>query len=106
MQGSIRVPNAFTPNPTGPGSGQVKRNPGFGELNDVFYALIVGAETYELNIFNKWGELLFVSKDQEIGWDGYYKGELCKQDTYVWKVKATFADGETVVKTGDLLLLR
>ena len=97
MQGSIRVPNAFTPNPSGPGTGQVKRNPGFGELNDVFYALIVGAETYELNIFNKWGELLFVSKDQEIGWDGYY---------YVWKVKATFADGETVVKTGDLLLLR
>ena len=92
MQGSIRVPNAFTPNPSGPGTGQVKRNPGFGELNDVFYALIVGAETYELNIFNKWGELLFV--------------ELCKQDTYVWKVKATFADGETVVKTGDLLLLR
>lgn len=106
LQGSIRVPNAFTPNPSGPGTGQVKRNPGFGELNDVFYALIVGAETYELNIFNKWGELLFVSKDQEIGWDGYYKGELCKQDTYVWKVKATFADGETVVKTGDLLLLR
>ena len=53
LQGSIRVPNAFTPNPSGPGTGQVKRNPGFGELNDVFYALIVGAETYELNIFNK-----------------------------------------------------
>ena len=109
LQGTIRVPNAFTPNPgggNGNGAGDVNRSPNFGEVNDVFYVLIQGAQTYELNIFNKWGELLFVSKDQEIGWNGYYKGVLSQQDTYVWKVKATFLDGKTVVKTGDLLLLR
>ncbi len=65
-----------------------------------------GSVAYELNIFNKWGELLFVSKDINIGWDGYYRGQLCQQDAYVWKVKAKFADGSTVVKSGDLLLLR
>lgn len=109
LQGEVKIPNAFTPNinfGNGNGVGIVDRNPGFGEVNDVFYALVQGAQTYELNIFNKWGELLFVSKDQEIGWNGYYKGKLSQQDTYVWKVKATFLDGRTVVKTGDLLLLR
>jgi PKD repeat protein len=109
LQGEVRIPNAFTPSTSGGngnGAGDVNRNPGFGEVNDVFYALVQGAQTYELNIFNKWGELLFVSKDQEIGWNGYYKGRLSQQDTYVWKVKATFLDGRTVIKTGDLLLLR
>ncbi|MAC95254.1 MAG: hypothetical protein CMC96_07115 [Flavobacteriales bacterium] len=105
LEGRIEVPNAFTPSTSG-GSGGVVNPNNPATMNDVFYAKINGAAKYELNIFNKWGELLFVSKDINIGWDGYYKGELCKQDVYVWKIKAEFVDGETVVKVGDLMLLR
>lgn len=105
LEGRVEVPNAFTPNPNGPNSGRI--NPGSrADLNDVFYAKMNGVSNYELNIFNKWGELLFVSKDQNIGWNGYYRGELCKQDVYVWKIKAEFVDGRQVVKVGDLMLLR
>lgn len=104
--GSVVVPNAFTPNPHSSNGGQVNRSAGMDVMNDVFYAKIQGAIKYELNIFNKWGELLFVSKDVNIGWDGYYKGELCQQDAYVWKIKAEFVDGTSYTKVGDLLLLR
>ena len=106
LEGSIKVPNAFTPNQNGSNGGGVNPLTGLDGLNDVFYAKVAGTTKYELNIFNKWGELLFISTDVRIGWDGYYKGKLCQQDAYVWKVKAEFADGRTVVRTGDLLLLR
>lgn len=106
LEGRITVPNAFTPNPRGSNGGVVNINPGAGEFNDVFYAKVLGSVKYELNIFNKWGELLFVSKDINIGWDGYYKGELAQQDAYVWKVKVEFADGTSEVRVGDLMLLR
>ncbi len=106
LEGRLDVPNAFTPNPNGGNGGRVNPLASGANLNDVFYAKIQGAIEYELNIFNKWGELLFVSRDINIGWDGYYKDELCQQDVYVWKIKAEFADGESIVKVGDLMLLR
>lgn len=106
LEGSIKIPNAFTPDPNGPSGGGINPFAGLDGLNDVFYAKVAGTTEYELNIFNKWGELLFVSNNVRIGWDGYYKGELCQQDAYAWKIVAKFADGTTVVKAGDLLLLR
>ena len=38
-------------------------------------------------VFDRWGELIFETNIQEIGWDGTYiaKGELCKEGVYVWK---------------------
>lgn len=106
LKGEVNVPNAFTPNRNGSNGGKVNLNPSSGEINDVFYAKLSGTTKYELNIFNKWGELIFVSQDINIGWDGYYRNELCKQDVYVWKIKAEFADGTSFVKVGDLMLLR
>ena len=106
FEGKLEVPNAFTPDASGPNGGVVNPDFSSGDINDVFYAKVTGAVQYELNIFNKWGELLFISKDINIGWDGYYRGELAQQDVYVWKVKVEFADGSTATKVGDLMLLR
>ncbi len=101
--GNVVVPNAFTPNPNGGNGGFINR----GEYNnDVFYPVVEGAENYRLTVYNRWGELLFESNDINIGWDGYYKGQLCKQDVYIWKVELFFSDGTKKIKTGDLLLLR
>lgn len=100
---SVQMPNAFSPNPAGsPG----RRYDGKAIDNDIFHPLVQGAEKYLFSIYSRWGELLFETNDQEEGWDGYYKGKICTQDVYVWKVVATFADGKTFNKTGDLLLLR
>ena len=37
-------------------------------------------------IFDRWGEKLFTSNNLDDGWDGIYKGELVKTETYVWKI--------------------
>lgn len=102
-ESSIIIPNAFTPNTSGsPGNIYDPTD----LSNDIFHPEVRGAETYELSIFSRWGELLFETKDPREGWDGYYKGTLCTQDVYVWKVKASFLDGKIITKTGDVLLLR
>ena len=102
-EGNIKIPNAFTPNPGGGNGGIVKD----GNLdNDVFHPIIFGADKYELNIFNKWGELLFISTDINIGWDGYYKDKLVQQDVYVYKIQVTFVDGKSETFVGDITLIR
>ncbi len=103
LESEIDVPNAFSPNPNG-GNGGAYSNTD--NSNDVFHPVIRGVDKYELSIYSRWGELLFVSKDINIGWDGYYKGKLCDQDTYIWKIKATTIDDKKIDKNGDLLLLR
>lgn len=102
--GTIRTPNAFTPNPGGPSNGG--RYDPTSTNNDIFFPLVENATDMEFSIFNKWGELLFFSTDPEVGWDGYYKGRLCKQDVYVWKIRAKLVDGSEVTRVGDLTLIR
>ena len=102
-EGDISFPNAFTPNRGGGNGGLFTR----GDTdNDVFHPIVIGAEEYELNIFNKWGELLFISNDVNIGWDGYYRNELSKQDVYIYKVKVRYIDGRSESFVGDITLLR
>lgn len=99
----IEVPNAFTPNSGGSSGGEFDPND---TSNDIFHPVVKGVSKYELSIYNRWGELIFESKDTKIGWDGYYRGKLCPSDVYVWKIKATDNGGKTINKSGDLLLLR
>lgn len=99
----VLFPNAFTPSPGGPGNGYYSLPD---HSFDVFHPLFRGVDGYQLEIFNRWGELLFISKDINIGWDGYYHGELCKQDVYVWKAKWKCYDGTDHSKAGDVTLLR
>ncbi|MBC7695028.1 MAG: PKD domain-containing protein [Burkholderiales bacterium] len=103
LESSIDIPNAFSPNPNAGNGGLFNATD---TNNDVFHPVLKGIDKYELNVYSRWGELLFVSKDITIGWDGYYKGVLCTQDIYVWKINATTLDGKKINKTGDLLLLR
>jgi len=101
---SFEIPNAFTPNPNGASSDGIY-DP-FATHNDIFHPVVRGVKEYELSIYSRWGELLFESKDTKVGWDGYYKGKLCTQDVYIWKIKATTGDNKTVNKAGDVLLLK
>lgn len=100
--GTMLVPNAFSPSTAGPSGGQT----GSGGKNDVFLPLMVGVTQFEMVVFNRWGELLFQSTDPTIGWDGYHRGQLCPQDVYVYKITAVYSNGEQVVRTGDINLIR
>ena len=100
----IEVPNAFTPNPNGPSS-DGKFDP-TALNNDIFHPNLKGIVDYDLTIYNKWGELLFQTTDQNIGWDGYYKGKLCPEDVYIYKIYALTEDTKALQKAGDILLIR
>ncbi len=72
---------------------------------DIFRPVSAGIEKYKLEIYNRWGELIFTSDDVKKGWNGYYKGSPVKQDVYVWRVTATFSNGRPYVKAGDVTVL-
>ena len=98
----VVIPNAFTPNQSGSNGGQYDPT----DLsNDVFYPFADYIKDFHMMIFNRWGELIFDSNSIEIGWDGYYKGQLCKQDVYVWLVKGRFNNGKPYRQAGDITLL-
>ncbi len=100
---SVVFPNVFTPNPDAENAGEYD----VASLdNNVFFPYTAGVVEYSLEIFNRWGELIFVSDDVKKGWNGYYRGKLCQLGAYVWKAKVKLNDGKTFNKTGDVTLLR
>ncbi|HEX3010338.1 MAG TPA: PKD domain-containing protein, partial [Bacteroidales bacterium] len=102
-KGLLVFPNAFTPGTNGPNGGEYKLED---KRNDIFYPYHDGVEEYKLEIYDRWGELLFESDKVNVGWDGYYKGNLCKSDVYIWKAKGKFYNGSSFNKAGDVTLLR
>jgi len=72
----IYIPSAFTPNGDG--------------LNDSFGAKAEGLKSFNMQIFNRIGELIFESDDIKTYWDGTYNGEkITSTDVYVYQIKAT-----------------
>ena len=102
-KGHIEFPNAFTPSEAGPSNGYWDPK---ATNNDIFHPIGEGIKKYQLEIFNKWGERLFISHDFRIGWDGYYKGQILPQDVYIWRVEGEFYNGKSFQKMGDVTLLR
>ena len=99
----ITLPTAFTPNTNGGNGGTWVT----GDLsNDVFYPFVRFVKDFRMRVFNRWGELIFESNDLNIGWDGYYRGQLSPQDVYVVQTWFRFVDGKEVQKLTDLTLLR
>jgi gliding motility-associated-like protein len=101
--GSIVIPNAFTPSTAGPSGGR----PAPGGFNDVFIPRVKGVTAYTLQIFNRWGTMVFESRDASIGWDGYdHSGKLMPAGVYVYRIALTQSDGERTTRIGDVTLIR
>lgn len=62
--------------------------------------------TCEFIIFNRWGEAVFQTTDNNECWDGIYKGKMVESGIYVYKLNVTKEDGETVNKTGNITVVR
>ncbi|BAX80759.1 T9SS type B sorting domain-containing protein [Labilibaculum antarcticum] len=76
-------------------------NLGMGANADERFSII---EDFEMYVYDRWGELLFKTKEQGYngGWNGQYKGKLCPTGAYVWIV---FINGELTNK-GTFMLVR
>jgi PKD repeat protein len=100
----IEMPNAFIPNPQGPSGGIYSAKSD--ESAEIFHPSFSGVTDYQLKIFSKLGILLFESDDVNIGWDGYFRGQLSNPGVYIWKIRGNFRNGEPFDKMGDVTLLR
>jgi gliding motility-associated-like protein len=101
--GATKIPNAFTPNPSGP-TGGVDNGAG---MNDVFLPITSGVQEFQMQIFDRWGNLIFESKDKNIGWDGYDKdGRLMPAGVYVYKLTLRLADDQRETRIGDITMIR
>ncbi len=103
--GSLKFPNAFTPNPGGRSGGDY--NPRTLD-NSIFFPIFEGVVDYQLIVFNRWGEIVFETDDITVGWDGYYrdKDEMCPQDVYVWKAVGKYSNGNVFEEAGEITLLK
>jgi PKD repeat protein len=103
--GYVRFPNVFKWNETGPTGGQWSEGV-YPEMDYVFRPFFENVLEYKLQIFNRWGVLIYESNDLYKGWDGYYKdGNLALQGVYVWKVTGRYADGNYFDMVGDVTFL-
>ncbi|NUO01323.1 MAG: gliding motility-associated C-terminal domain-containing protein [Saprospiraceae bacterium] len=86
------IPNAFSPNGDG--------------VNDQFIvASICPVEAYRLQVFSRWGELLFDNRQPGEGWNGIGHNKPLPPGVYVWLLVYT-QEGESFKKTGEVNLLR
>ncbi len=103
--GFTNVPNAFTPNPAGPNGGV----PDETDLtrNDVFLPVTKGVTEFQMQIFDRWGNLVFESNNRNIGWDGYDRnGRMMPAGVYVYKLVLRMADDRRTTQVGDVTLIR
>jgi gliding motility-associated-like protein len=84
----IFVPSIFSPNDDGKNDQQC-----------VFGNCIA---SMEFSIFNRWGEVVFSTTDQNQCWDGIYKGKKVNTGVFVYKLKASLINGSEVNKSGNI----
>ncbi|MEY3564005.1 MAG: hypothetical protein RJA23_175, partial [Bacteroidota bacterium] len=89
----IEIPNVFTPNGD--------------ELNDTFFPKFRFIRNLQLQVMNKWGELIYRSHSQEDpGWDGLVSGQKAPEGVYVYKLRYQVPDGRTITSSSTFLLAR
>ena len=89
---TVYIPNAFTPNNDG--------------VNDFFEVKGTNLNSFELFVFDRWGELIFYSEDIEESWDGTINGVPAQEDVYVWKVNAHDSEERKQVYYGHVTVVR
>ena len=89
---TLYIPNAFTPN----GDGK----------NDVFRAEGTFIQSFEMYIYDRWGNLVTTLNDIDAVWNGSYKGKEALIDIYVYKGTAVDISGNQISFKGQISLVR
>ena len=87
------IPNAFTP-----GS--------FDNVNNTFEVFGEGIEYVTMQVFNRWGEKVFESGNQQVSWDGMFKGEMQGPGVFTYYVNVEYLDGKIIDRKGSVTILR
>ncbi len=94
---TIYIPNSFTPNNNG--------------INDFFQAIGNSWEegSYEMTIYNRWGNIIFETKDPQNPWNGSLNNEsnqMVAPDIYVYQIKVKGINSKEKIFVGTVTLLK
>lgn len=93
----IKNPNLFYP---------TSFTPNDDALNDIFNVFGQYITDFQMDIFNRWGELMFTTSNLSEGWDGKYKGNPMPEGTYTFVANITDLAGRNFKRSGTVVLLR
>ncbi len=88
----VKVPSAFSPN----GDGR----------NDFLKIFLQRIQSFELKIFNRWGELVFETNNANILWDGTYKSEPQDIGVFQYYIEGVSISGDRFFRSGTVTLIR
>lgn len=88
----IWVPDAFTPNGD--------------NINDEFLPIGVFDDRFLMNVYSRWGEVVYSTTDKTKGWDGLINGEPALSGQYIYRIEMEDTSGQKTVRTGAVLLIR
>jgi gliding motility-associated-like protein len=89
---SIYVPNAFTPNSD--------------SRNEKLFVRALNVTKINFVIYDRWGEKVFETNSQYIGWDGYFRDKLVDPAVFVYYLEATCEGGATYFEKGNITVIR
>jgi gliding motility-associated-like protein len=89
---NIFLPNAFSPN------GDSK--------NDILFVRGTNIERMHLGIYNRWGQKVFESFDQQNGWDGTFNGSLLTPDVFGYHLEVDCIGGSKYFKKGNISIVK
>ena len=88
----IYIPNTFIPDEN--------------RINDYFSGSFIGVEWIKIEIFNRWGELVFESEDLNFAWDGKYNGDDIQSGCFTWKLRYRPRHLQELLMTGHVNIIR
>jgi gliding motility-associated-like protein len=89
------VPNTFVPD------GNI--------INDVWYVVFSdpsNVRSFLVRVYNRWGEIVYESRDFTEGWDGTYRGNRAQDGTYIWIMQFEWEDKRVFDDKGHVNILR
>ena len=89
---ALFVPNAFSPNND--------------LVNDEFAIRGINIDAMELNIYDRYGKLVFQTNDPNKRWDGTFNGATLNSGVFIYTLKVTYISNETEEMHGNLTLVR
>jgi len=88
----IFIPNVFSPNDD--------------LVNDHFSFYHEGVESLHVEIYDRWGSMVFNSSHIHFSWDGRFKGKDCITGVYAYVIKGRYNNSQEFLFKGDVTLIR
>ena len=76
-------------------------------INDLFKVYGQGILDFKIEVYTRWGHMVYKSFQLNEGWDGTFKGKNLPTGTYVYKIKTSkYSDDKKLIKSGTIALVR